>query len=57
MKAKRKEIAEKTPDDYGVDMTPRLTTLKVEAPAKRQAGVRVESVDELLLKLKEEGVV
>ena len=57
MKAKRKEIAEKTPDDYGVDMTPRLTSLKVEAPAKRQAGVRVESVDELLLKLKEEGVV
>lgn len=57
MKAKRKEIAEKTPEDYGVDMTPRLTSLKVEAPAKRQAGVRVESVDELLLKLKEEGVV
>lgn len=57
MKAKRKEIAEKAPDDYGVDMTPRLTSLKVEAPARRQAGVRVESVDELLLKLKEEGVV
>jgi len=57
MKAKRKEIAEKSPDDYGVDMTPRLTSLKVEAPAKRQAGVRVESVDELLSKLKEEGVI
>ena len=57
MKAKRKEIVEKTPDDYGVDMTPRLASLKVEAPAKRQAGVRVESVDELLMKLKEEGVV
>lgn len=57
MKAKRKEIAEKTPDDYGVDMTPRLTSLKVEAPAKREAGIKVENVAELLAKLKEEGVV
>ena len=57
MKAKRKEIAEKTPDDYGVDMTPRLTSLKVEAPAKREAGIKVESVAELLAKLKEEGVI
>jgi electron transfer flavoprotein beta subunit len=56
MKAKRKEIAEKTPNDYGVDMTPRLTSLKVEEPSKRQAGVKVESVAELLDKLKEEGV-
>jgi len=57
MKAKRKEIAEKTPGDYGVDMTPRLTSVKVEAPAKREAGIKVESVAELLGKLKEEGVI
>ena len=57
MKAKRKEIAEKTPGDYGVDMTPRLPYVKVEAPAKREAGIKVESVAELLGKLKEEGVI
>lgn len=57
MKAKRKEITEKTPGDYGVDMTPRLTSVKVEAPAKREAGIKVESVAELLSKLKEEGVI
>jgi electron transfer flavoprotein beta subunit len=57
MKAKRKEIAEKTPEDYGVDMTPRLTTLKVEEPAGRQAGIKVESVAELVEKLKEEGAI
>ena len=57
MKAKRKEITEKTPGDYGVDMTPRLTSVKVEAPAKREAGIKVESVAELLGKLKEEGVI
>ncbi|MCH8860933.1 MAG: electron transfer flavoprotein subunit beta/FixA family protein [Proteobacteria bacterium] len=57
MKAKRKEIAEKTPEDYGVDMTPRLTILKVEEPAGRQAGIKVESVAELVEKLREEGVI
>ncbi len=57
MKAKRKEIAEKTPEDYAVDMTPRLTSLKVEEPAGRQAGIKVESVAELVEKLKEEGVI
>jgi electron transfer flavoprotein beta subunit len=57
MKAKSKPIANKTPADYGVDMTPRLTTLKVTEPAKRQAGIKVKSVDELVAKLKEMGAV
>lgn len=57
MKAKRKPIDEKTPEDYGVDMTPRLTTLKVTEPPKREAGIKVESVGELVEKLKGEGVI
>lgn len=57
MKAKSKPIANKTPADYGVDMTPRLTTLKVTEPAKRLAGIKVKSVDELVAKLKEMGAV
>ena len=57
MKAKTKPMATKTPADYGVDISARLTTLKVEEPAKRQAGVRLGSVDELVAKLKDLGVV
>ena len=57
MKAKRKPIDMKTPADYGVDMTPRLTTLKVEEPAKRSAGIKVESVAELVATLKDKGVL
>ena len=57
MKAKRKPIDEKKPDDFGVDMSPRLTTLKVEEPPKREAGIKVESVEELVGKLKEKGVI
>ncbi|MCW2349684.1 MULTISPECIES: electron transfer flavoprotein subunit beta/FixA family protein [unclassified Sphingobium] len=56
MKAKSKPLAQKTPADYGVDMMPRLTTLTVTEPAKRQAGVKVNSVDELVEKLKVLGV-
>jgi electron transfer flavoprotein beta subunit len=56
MKAKSKPLAAKTPADYGVDTTPRLTTLKVVEPARRQAGVKVGSVDELIGKLKALGV-
>ena len=56
MKAKTKPMATKTPDDYGVDIAPRLTTLKVVEPAKRQAGVKLGSVDELVTKLKDLGV-
>ena len=57
MKAKSKPMAQKTPADYGVDVTRRLTTLKVVEPSKRQAGVKVADVGELLGKLKTLGVV
>ncbi|PHS37782.1 MAG: electron transfer flavoprotein subunit beta [Robiginitomaculum sp.] len=57
MKAKRKPIDAKTPDDYGVDISPRLTTLKVTEPAGRTAGVKVADAAELVAKLKEEGVI
>ena len=57
MKAKSKPLANKTPADYGVDTAKRLKTLKVEEPAKRQAGVKVADVDELVGKLKTLGVV
>ena len=57
MKAKRKPIDEKAPDDFGVDMAPRVTTLKVEEPPKRQAGIKVESVGDLVEKLKEKGII
>jgi len=56
MKAKSKPLAQKTPADYGVDMTPRLETLSVSEPPKRQAGIKVASVDELVTKLKALGV-
>ena len=57
MKAKSKPLAQKTPADYGVDTAPRLETLKVAEPSKRQAGAKVGSVDELVEKLKSVGVV
>jgi len=57
MKAKRKPIDAKTTDDYGVDITPRLTTVKVAEPAGRTAGVKVEDAAELVAKLKSEGVI
>src|SRR5213596_927945 len=48
MKAKSKPLAIKSPGDYGVDVAPRLETIKVVEPAKRQAGIKVGSVDELV---------
>ena len=57
MKAKKKTIDQMSPEDLGVDVTPRLTTLKVVEPAKREAGVMVETVEELLDKLKNEAKV
>ncbi|MDA9769763.1 electron transfer flavoprotein subunit beta/FixA family protein [Emcibacteraceae bacterium] len=57
MKAKRKPLDEKTPNDYGVDISPRLTMLKVEEPEGRSAGVMVESVSELVSKLRDEAGV
>ena len=56
MKAKSKPMAHKTPADYGVDVTPRLKTLKVTEPPTRSAGVKVADVDALVAKLKEMGV-
>jgi electron transfer flavoprotein beta subunit len=56
MKARSKPMATKTPEDYGVDITPRLKVVKVAEPAGRAAGVKVESVDALVAKLKELGV-
>lgn len=57
MKAKKKPIDAMTPDELGVDTAPRLTTLKVEEPAKREAGVIVEDVAALVDKLKNEAKV
>ena len=56
MKAKSKPMAVKSPGDYGVDVAARLQTLKVVEPAKRQAGIKVGSVDELVERLKGLGV-
>lgn len=57
MKAKKKPLETKTPADLGVDIAPRLKTLKVAEPPVRQAGQMVGSVDELVTKLKDLGVV
>jgi electron transfer flavoprotein beta subunit len=57
MKAKSKPIANKTPADYGVDVAPRLQVLKVAEPPKRQAGKKVESAADLVMKLKTEAGV
>ena len=57
MKARKKEIAKKTPADLGVDTTPRLKTLKVAEPPKRQGGKKVGSIAELVDKLHNEAGV
>jgi electron transfer flavoprotein beta subunit len=57
MKAKKKPIEQLTPDELGVDVTPRLTTLQVVEPPKRAAGVKVASVAELIDKLRNEAKV
>ncbi len=57
MKAKKKQIEEKTPDDYGVDITPRLKILKTTEPASRKAGVMVANAAELVDKLSNEAGV
>lgn len=57
MKAKKKPMDEKTPADYGVDTSPRLTVINTEEPPKRQAGVIVSDVNELVDKLKNEAGV
>ncbi len=57
MKAKQKPLAVMKPEDLGVDFTPRLKVLKVEEPAKRSGGIKVDSVDALVEKLKTEAKV
>lgn len=57
MKAKKKPLDQKTAEDYGVDVSPRLSILKTTEPEARAAGIRVGSVDELVEKLKEAGAV
>ncbi len=57
MKAKKKPLDEKTPADYGADVRPRLKVVKTEEPPKRQSGVKVKSVSELVSKLKEAGAI
>lgn len=57
MKAKKKEIVTKAVADYGVDVAPRLKVLKVTEPAKRSAGVKVETAADLVSKLNTAGVL
>ena len=57
MKAKRKPMDILTPEELGVDVSPRLEILSVEPPEERQAGIRVENVEELVDKLRNEAKV
>ncbi|MGS2743206.1 electron transfer flavoprotein subunit beta/FixA family protein [Halomonas sp. LS-001] len=57
MKAKKKPMDVKTPEDLGVDLSSNVTLVKVESPAERKGGVKVASVDELIDKLKNEAKV
>ncbi|MEM5522136.1 electron transfer flavoprotein subunit beta/FixA family protein [Sulfitobacter sp. AS59] len=57
MKAKKKPMDEKTPADYGVEVGNRLEIVKTVEPAERAAGIKVDSVDALVAKLKEAGAV
>jgi electron transfer flavoprotein beta subunit len=57
MKAKKKPLDVVSPDDLGVDLTPMVEVLSVEPPSEREAGIKVETVDELVDKLKNEAKV
>ncbi|MYK33481.1 MAG: electron transfer flavoprotein subunit beta/FixA family protein [Boseongicola sp. SB0670_bin_30] len=57
MKAKRKPMDERTPSDYGVDVSPRLAIVSTTEPEARKAGEILGSVDELVTKLKEAGAI
>ena len=57
MKAKKKPIDTYSPEDLGVEVAPRLSIIKVEPPPVRQAGVMVETADELVDKLRNEAKV
>jgi electron transfer flavoprotein beta subunit len=56
-KAKKKPMAKMSPSDLGVDIKPHQEYLSYEEPPKRQGGGRVSSVDELISKLKEKGLI
>ena len=57
MKAKKKPIDEKLPEDYNIELSPMLEIVKVSEPAQREAGIKVETVEELVDKLKNEAGV
>ena len=57
MKAKRKPLDVKPAADFGIDLAPRATLIKVASPSERQAGIVLETVDELIEKLKNEAKV
>ncbi|NDC21683.1 MAG: electron transfer flavoprotein subunit beta/FixA family protein, partial [Burkholderiaceae bacterium] len=57
MKAKKKQLDLVKPDDLGIDITPRLKTIRVEEPPKRSAGIKVADVATLIDKLKNEAKV
>ena len=57
MKAKKKPLDTKSPDDYGVDVSPRLEILETTEPPKREAGMMVENVEQLVDKLRNEAGV
>ena len=54
-KAKKKKIEKKTAGDLGVDISPRIEVLTVTDPPVKEAGIKVETIDDLLGKLKEHG--
>jgi electron transfer flavoprotein beta subunit len=56
MKARQKPLETKKPEDYGVDVAPRLKTTHVAEPPTRSAGIKVGSIDELVAKIKELGI-
>jgi electron transfer flavoprotein beta subunit len=57
MKAKKKPLAKMTTEDLGVDTAPRLETVSVDDPPTRQAGIKVDSVDDLIARLKDTGTL
>ncbi|PVI06367.1 electron transfer flavo protein subunit beta [Periconia macrospinosa] len=57
MKAKKKPLEKKTLEDYGLDVEPRLKTIKVTEPPPRKGGVKVDDVDGMIGKLKELGAL
>jgi electron transfer flavoprotein beta subunit len=56
MKAKKKPVEKLKASDLGVDLAPRLETIKVTDPPKRVGGGKVENVDQLIAKLKDAGI-